>query len=166
VRFAVQIVWAVVLVLTAAAGLTPLTITLLLVYPLVDVVAALVDHRASRGTGPATLLVVNVVLSLLAAIGLGFAVASGIAAVMVVWGLWAITAGAVQLVVALRRRSLGGQWPMILSGGISVLAGIGFVASAMSSMSLAGLGGYAVLGGVFFLVSALRLGRTTTRATH
>ncbi|MFL0358959.1 hypothetical protein [Curtobacterium flaccumfaciens] len=159
VRFAFQLVWALVLILTASAGLSPLSVTLLLLYPLFDVGAALVDHRATRGTGSSSLLFVNMALSLLAAVGLGFAVASGVPAVMVVWGLWAITAGAVQLIVGILRRRLGGQWPMILSGGISVLAGAGFVVSASSSQSVTGVGGYAVLGAVFFLISAIRLQR-------
>lgn len=159
VRFAFQLVWAIVLILTASAGLGPLSATLLLLYPLFDVAAAVVDHRASRGTGSSPLLYVNMGLSLLAAIGLGFAVASGVPAVMIVWGLWAITAGAVQLVVAIRRRRLGGQWPMILSGGISVFAGAGFVLGAANSESVTGVGGYAILGAVFFLVSAIRLQR-------
>lgn len=159
VRFAFQLVWAIVLILTASAGLTPLSVTLLLLYPLFDVAAAIVDHRASRSTGPAPLLFVNMALSLLTAVGLAFAVASGVSAVMVVWGLWAITAGAVQLVVALLRRRLGGQWPMILSGGISVLAGTGFLVGAANATSVTGIGGYAVLGAVFFLLSAIRLQR-------
>lgn len=50
---------------------------------------------------------------------------------------------------------------MILSGGISVLAGAGFVAQAgHSATSVINLAGYAALGGVF-LASALRLGRAT-----
>lgn len=162
VRFAFQIVWAIVLIVSASAGLGPVSITLLLLYPLFDVAAAVIDHRASRGTGPSPLLFVNMGLSLLAAVGLAFAVASGVPAVMVVWGLWAITAGAVQLVVALLRRRLGGQWPMILSGGISVLAGAAFVLGAATADSVVNVGGYAVLGGVFFLVSAIRLRRGET----
>ena len=83
---------------------------------------------------------------------------------LLVWGLWAVTAGAVQLIVALTRRGLGGQWPMILSGGISVLAGLGFILqSGSSSASLVGLAGYATLGGIFFLVSAIRLGARMRR---
>lgn len=159
VRFAFQLVWAIVLILTASAGLGPVSIVLLLLYPLFDVAAAVIDHRASRATGPAPLLYVNMALSLLTAVGLGFAVASGVPAVMVVWGLWAITAGAVQLIVALLRRRLGGQWPMILSGGISVLAGASFVFGSSGATSVAGIGGYAILGAVFFLVSAIRLQR-------
>lgn len=73
--------------------------------------------------------------------------------------------GVVQLVVGLRRRGLGGQWPMILSGGISVLAGGSFILQATKDgASLTNLAGYATLGGIFFLVSALRLGRARRNA--
>lgn len=163
VRFGFAIVWAAVVALTAAT-LTPLTAVLLVIYPVFDVVAAVVDHRASRATRPASLLYVNMALSVLAAVGLAVAAPSGRGGVLLVWGLWAITAGAVQLAVAISRRSLGGQWPMILSGGISVLAGLGFaLQSGGPSASLVGVAGYATLGGVFFLVSALRLQRMVKR---
>jgi uncharacterized membrane protein HdeD (DUF308 family) len=168
VRFGFAIVWAVLVALTAAT-ITPLSATLLVIYPVFDVVAAVIDHRASRATRSSALLYANMALSLLAAIGLAVAAGSGRPAVLLVWGLWAITAGAVQLAVGIARRSLGGQWPMILSGGISVLAGLGFaLQSGGASASLVGVAGYATLGGVFFLISALRLHRalrSTLRST-
>jgi uncharacterized membrane protein HdeD (DUF308 family) len=103
---------------------------------------------------------VNIAISSLTAIGLVFAVLSGVPAVLQVWGVWAVVAGIVQLVVALSRRTLGGQWAMIASGGISVLAGTSFFLQAGSEgQTLSSVAGYAVLGGIFFLVSALRLGR-------
>lgn len=160
VRFGFAIVWAILIAVTATT-ITPVSATLLVLYPLFDVVAAVIDHRASRGTRSAGLLYVNMALSVLAAIGLAFAAGSGRSAVLLVWGLWAITAGVVQLIVGVSRRSLGGQWPMILSGGISVLAGSAFaLQSAGASASIVGLAGYATLGGIFFLVSAIRLSRT------
>ena len=159
-RSVFAVLWAVLLFLTAAT-LGPLSTALLLLYPVVDLAAAVVDHRASRATRPAPALFVNMALSLLAAIGLAVAVASGLSSVLVVWGAWAITAGIVQLVVAVSRRALGGQWPMILSGGISVLAGTAFIVQSGSpTASLTSLAGYATLGGLFFLLSALRLQRT------
>lgn len=162
VRFGFAIVWAIIVGLSAAS-ITPLSATLLVIYPVFDLVAAVVDHRASRATRPAGLLYVNMALSALAAVGLIVAVMSGRSAVLLVWGLWAVTAGVVQLIVGLSRRSLGGQWPMILSGGISVLAGVAFaVQSGSATASLVGLAGYATLGGIFFLVSAIRLNRTAT----
>jgi uncharacterized membrane protein HdeD (DUF308 family) len=126
-----------------------------------------VDRRTSGTAGPTALLVVNMALSLAAAIGLVFAVMAGTSSVLLVWGLWAITAGAVQLIVAIRRRALGGQLPMMLSGGISVLAGLGFTAQARGgAMSVTGIAGYATLGGIFFVISALRLQRATRPAAR
>lgn len=87
-----------------------------------------------------------------------FAATSGIPSVLRVWGAWAIVSGLVQLAVGVGRRELGGQWAMIASGAISALAGTSFVLqAARPDASLLNLAGYAVLGGVFFLVSAIRL---------
>ena len=168
-RFGFAMAWAVLLLVSSAAfdaatALGPLMSVLLVVYPLVDLALAVVDRRSSRPTAtPSGLLVVNMALSLLAAVGLLLSIRSGTSSVLIVWGLWAITAGAVQLVVGLRRRALGGQWAMIASGAISVLAGTGFVAQSGGSGSVAGLAGYAVLGGIFFLLSAVRLRRVAVR---
>jgi hypothetical protein len=53
---------------------------------------------------------------------------------------------------------------MMLSGGISVVAGTGFILMAGApSASLINVAGYAALGGVFFLVSALRLRRVAAQ---
>ncbi|GAB2756676.1 hypothetical protein [Streptomyces bullii] len=159
VRFAFAIVWAGVM-FTMASKLSPVAVVLLVLYPLFDVGAAVVDANASRSTRSPVLLYVNMAVSLVAAVSVGIAGASGIPAVLRVWGAWAIVAGLVQLIVAIPRRTMGGQWPMILSGGISVLAGGAFVASAgADEPTLAGAIGYAIPGAVFFLVSALRLGR-------
>jgi uncharacterized membrane protein HdeD (DUF308 family) len=161
VRFAFAIVWALVM-FTTPKHIGPLAATLLVVYPLFDAAAAFVDARASRATGSGSpaLLSANVAISVLAGAGLAFADASGIPAVLRVWGTWAIVAGLIQLIVGVRRRALGGQWPMIVSGGISVLAGGSFIATAATDHpALTSAIGYAVPGAIFFLVSAVRLGR-------
>ncbi|WP_326835113.1 hypothetical protein VSH64_09325 [Amycolatopsis rhabdoformis] len=160
VRFAFAIVWAILLFVTTKSGLPPVGIALVVLYPLFDVAAAVVDSRSSRATGSARGLYVNIVISLLATVGVAIGSASGVPAVLRVWGAWAIVAGLVQLIVAVVRRKMGGQWPMILSGGISVLAGANFIIGAGgANPSLSTVAGYAVLGGIFFLISALRLGR-------
>lgn len=162
-RFVFALVWAVLLFLTAS-NIGTLTAVLLVLYPAVDVGAAVVDARSARAGGSVPALAVNIAISALAAVGLAVALASGVPAVLRVWGVWAVVAGLVQLVVAVRRRRLGGQGAMILSGALSVLAGVAFVAMASGAgASLAGLAGYALLGGIFFLVAALRLGRTAGR---
>jgi hypothetical protein len=91
---------------TTAKHIGPLAATLLVVYPLFDAAAAVVDARASRATRPSVLLFVNIAISVLAAVALAFADASGIPAVLRVWGVWAIVAGLIQLGVAVARRSM------------------------------------------------------------
>ncbi|NUT51983.1 MAG: hypothetical protein HOV94_32520 [Saccharothrix sp.] len=163
-RFGFAAAWAALLFATKS-DLGPVSVPLLVLYPLFDVAAAVVDARSSRATGQARgLLAVNIAISLLAAVGVAVACAGGVPDVLRVWGAWAIASGLVQLVVGVGRRQVGGQWPMILSGGLSVLAGATFIASAAApNPSLASLAGYALVGGVFFLVSALRLGRATAQ---
>jgi uncharacterized membrane protein HdeD (DUF308 family) len=163
VRFAFAVVWAGLMVVTAST-LNPASAALLVLYPVFDVVAAVVDSRSAR-TKPTPGLYVNMVVSLLAAVGLAVALSSGVPGVLVVWGAWASLSGLVQLVVGLTRRKLGGQWPMILSGGLSTVVGVMFVLQAgQPNPGLSALAGYATLGGVFFLVSALRLGRAAKAA--
>jgi hypothetical protein len=161
VRFAFAITWALVM-FVIAKHLGPLVVTLLVLYPLFDVAAAVIDARTSWTNGSPAPLYVNVAVSLLAAVGLAFAGASGVPAVLRVWGAWAVVAGLVQLLVGVtRRRTMGGQWPMILSGGLSVLAGGSFIVAASANHPvLTNAIGYAIPGAVFFLISAIRLGRT------
>jgi uncharacterized membrane protein HdeD (DUF308 family) len=157
VRFGFALVWA-GLLFTTASKLGPISVTLLVLYPLFDVVAALIDVRSSQ---IALGLYVNIAISGLAAIGLAVAAASGIPAVLRVWGTWAVISGLTQLAVGISRRTLGGQWAMIISGAISTIAGTSFVLqAAQPNASLVNLAGYAALGGLFFLVSAVRLGRS------
>ncbi|WP_202867777.1 hypothetical protein [Kribbella pittospori] len=159
VRFGFALVWA-ILMMAVDTKINPGTVVLLLIYPLFDVAAAVIDFRSSGSTRPKAPLYLNMGLSLLTAVGLAVAAASGIPSVLRVWGVWAISAGIVQLIVAVLRYRLGGQWAMILSGGISVLAGGSFIVMAGGpNASLTTVAGYAILGGIFFLISAIRLHR-------
>ncbi|MFE8915352.1 DUF308 domain-containing protein [Streptomyces globisporus] len=157
-RFAFAALWA-ALLFTTADTLGPLSGTLLVLYPLFDAACAVADLRSTRAEGGAgTRLWVNITLSVLTGIALALALTSGIPAVLRVWGVWAVTAGITQLTVGVARRRMGGQWPMIASGAISTLAGASFFLQAgEEGATLTNLAGYAFLGGVFFLVSALRL---------
>lgn len=161
VRAAFAIAWAGAFAVSAST-LDALSVMLLVLYPAFDLAAAVVDHRSSPATRRRRPLLLNMALSLLATAGLAAAATSGAPTVLRVWGAWALTTGFVQLVVAVPRRRLGGQWPLIASGALSTLAGVGFVlAAAGTEPSLTGLAGYAALGGVFFLTSALRLHRSS-----
>lgn len=160
VRFTFAIAWAVALLASGTTSLDALTATLLVIYPLFDVAAAAYDLRFSGVERSRRALVVNMTVSLLAAVGLTVAAGGAVSDVLRVWGAWAVVAGIAQLVVGLKRYRLGGQRPMILSGAISVLAGAGFAAMASGhDPSLGGLAGYATLGGIFFGISAVSLSR-------
>lgn len=89
-----------------------------------------------------------------------------LSAALVVWGIWALVSGAVQLLTALLRRGLGGQVPLIVSGAISVFAGVAFATQGAQGAPISvGVGAYALLGGVFFLVAAIRLSALLRRAS-
>ncbi|GAB3603592.1 hypothetical protein GCM10027586_06710 [Kineococcus gypseus] len=135
---------------------------LLVTYPLIDVLALMLDRWDATGSARSRIAVrANVAISALAAVVLA-TVGSDTQHVLLVWGIWAIAAGAAQLLVALVRGRARGRWPMLLSGGLSVLAGAMFAVTATGSgdATLSVLAGYAVLGAVFFLTSALRLHRS------
>lgn len=157
-RAAFAVVWAVVLILAAPTP-GPLLTVLVVLYPLVDAGAVFLQIRAegqARGPRPAELI--NVVLSVLAAIALGWASAFSAGAVLAAWGVWAIVSGLTQLFAAILRRRSGGQVPLMISGAISVLAGAAFTLQGLQSgTSVAGIGGYAILGGIFFLIAGIRL---------
>ena len=160
-RFGFAIVWALLIGLLAPTSPALFTV-LLVLYPLVDAASVLVELRASGSTAksrPSELA--NIIVSVVAAIALGAVSFVSVAAVLVVWGLWASLAGAAQLITGISRRRLGGQWPLMFSGGLSVFVGFAFLAQGLQgATSATSIAGYAVLGGVLFLVSAIRLARS------
>ena len=158
IRFAFAVIWAGILLATSSmAG--PLLTVLLIVYPLFDAAAVFWQLRAESESQRSKLAEwINVAVSVLMAVVLGVASTVSIAAALTVWGVWAVGSGIPQLITALRNRGSGGQIPQMLSGGISVLAGGGFLTQGLQGAgNIAGVGGYATLGAVFFLISAIRL---------
>ncbi|WP_374454472.1 hypothetical protein [Nocardioides sp.] len=166
-RFAFVLVWAAAFA-ASASPLGAVGFALAVAYPLVDVVALLVDAREASATGrPTRVLHLNVAFSLAAAVALLAVGKDDVADILVVWGVWAIASGATQLAVGIARRAeLRGQGPMMASGAISVLAGASFAATAQDATSATGIAGYATLGGIFFLVAALRLGRRSAASVE
>ena len=128
---------------------------LLVLYPLIDVAASLIDVRSAHGSARQILLA-GAAASAVAAVALGVAATGTVADVLVVFGGWAAISGAAQLVVALRRRAqLGWQWPMLVAGGLSIVAGVVYiVASAGSDPELDPLVLYTASGGIYFVVQA------------
>ena len=103
--FAFALIWA-ALVAGTVSKLGPLSVTLLVLYPVFDVAAAVVDVRSAKNTKPFIGLYVNIAISLLAGVGLALAASSGIPGILRVWGIWASASGLIQLVVGLVRRTL------------------------------------------------------------
>ena len=162
-RGVIAIAWATVFA-AASDSLTVGAGVLLVLYPLIDVVASLIDARTQRGSARRVLLA-GAATSAVAAIALGIAATGSAANVFAVFGVWAGLSGAAQLVVGLRRRAqLGKQWPMLLAGGGSVIFGIAFlVASTMANPMLSMLAIYAATGGIDFLIEAGLLARRRRR---
>jgi uncharacterized membrane protein HdeD (DUF308 family) len=169
-RGLVAIAWAVVFAATAHSLTTAVSVgagILLVVYPLIDVVGSLVDARSQSGSAR-RLLLADAAVSFIAAIAFGIAAAGSIANVLAVFGVWAATSGAAQLVTALRRRAqLGNQWPMLLAGGFSIVAGIAYVIlSASNAPRLMPLVIYTLTGGIEFVIQAWLLARRQRRPAN
>jgi uncharacterized membrane protein HdeD (DUF308 family) len=170
IRAVAALLWAglLALALHSSGSLTPqesvpaLAIALLILYPLIDVTASLLDARAQqhRDPGNAAIQVGNAVIGTVAAAIIAVAASHGADAILRVFGTWALLTGLIQLTLAIirRGRATPGQWPMILSGVISSGAGLSFLKMATGrELKLTSLAGYAVLGAIFFLISAWRL---------
>lgn len=161
VRFAFAAVWVGIMFATAAKATepTPLLTVLLVIYPVFDAGAVLWQLRADPDKQRSKSVEwLNVIISIAIAIALGVTSSIAIPAALAVWGVWAIIVGVPQLIAAIRNRRNGGQVAQMLSGGISVFAGAGFLLQGLQgSTMISGAAGYASLGAIFFLVSAIRL---------
>jgi len=157
IRSAFAVIWAGLLFLTSTET-GPFLTVLLVIYPLFDAAAVSWQLRAAHEFPQSRLTEqINVGISVIVAIVLGLASGS-IAAVLGVWGAWAIGSGILQFITAIGKRHSGGQVSQMLSGGLSVIAGVAFVGQGVrDAEGLASVGGYATLGAVFFLISAIRL---------
>lgn len=164
IRAGFALLWAAALVIVVGDKVpttdsdVPAGIALLLAsYPLIDVIASLVGARFAE---PRTLRA-NAAISSLAAIALAVAAFGGDAgATLAAFGAWAAVSGLILLGIAIhRRRREGRQLPMIISGALSTLAGLSFIASSGNEKAhLAALGGYMAFGAVLYIASALRGG--------
>jgi hypothetical protein len=160
-RTVFQITWAAAILSTALTQPHVASI-LLIAYPLWDVACTLYDLMASRPSGSArTSQVINALLGIATALGIALTVYSNPAYSIAIFGAWALGAGLLQLIAGLiRRKQLGGQWAMILSGVQSTAAGIAFVLGGLSGKFHAkDIGGYAIFGAIYFLIGGILLSR-------
>jgi uncharacterized membrane protein HdeD (DUF308 family) len=166
IRGAIAIAWAAVFA-AVADSLTVGVGVLLVLYPVIDLIASLIDARTQHGSAR-QLLLANAAVSAVAAVALGVAATGTVSDVFAVFGIWAGLTGAAQLVVVLRRRAqLGNQWPLVLANGVSVIGGIAFISAAVAAddPKVRMLAIYAATGGIEFVVQAWLLARRRRVAT-
>jgi uncharacterized membrane protein HdeD (DUF308 family) len=172
VRALLALVWAAALVIAVGDDVpstssdVPIAAAALLAsYPAIDVVASI---AATLGTDASRrVLRINAAISALAVAAIGAtAFGADAGATLAAFGSWAAVSGAIQFGAAVRRRREGRQLPMIVSGGMSTIAGISFLAaSGMDDAHLATVGGYMALGALLYLLWAHR-SRTAPRAAY
>jgi len=158
-RFAVAALWAAA---AFAVGREPAAAAamLLIAYPAWDAFANYLDARRSGGLAANAMQATNAAISLATAAAVALALGQDMAAVLAVFGIWAIVAGLLQLGAAVRRwRRSGAQWVMVPSGAQSALAGGFFLARAYrdGASAVEMIAGYAAIGALYFLISALWL---------
>ena len=167
VRTVFQAVWAAG-VLTTAMKQPMLTAVLFLLYPLWDVACTVYDlNTFSKSGSSRASQIINAVLGVAAAVGIGLTVFHTPIYAVAIFGVWALGAGVLQLVVGLiRRKELGGgQWSMILSGAQSALAGVFFIVFGLQDKKHIGdVGGYAIFGAFYFLIGGILLSRRLSKS--
>jgi uncharacterized membrane protein HdeD (DUF308 family) len=173
VRAMLSLVWAAALVIAvgdqvpSTSSDVPIAAAALLAsYPAIDVVASIAGALGADAS--ARVLQVNAAISALAIVAIGItAFGADAGATLAAFGAWAAVSGAIQFAVAVHsRRTEGRQVPMIVSGGLSTIVGLGFIASSgMDDANLAGVGGYMAFGALLYLLFAYR-SRTVPRAAR
>ena len=166
IRATFSVAWVILIALFAKTSISIATV-LLIIYPAWDVVGTFLDIRANQNSTSKTPQYVNALISGLTTIAVGFALQKGVPEALIVFGIWAIGTGLIQLILGLKRRKfLGGQWPMIISGAQSVIGGSSFIILAHDpTKGITSLAGYAAFGAFYYLLAAFRLSKTINETT-
>ncbi|SCB38547.1 DUF308 domain-containing protein [Rhizobium multihospitium] len=142
---------------------------LLVIYPVWDALANLVDARVNGGLKVNPSQTLNVVVSIATALAVVVATYNSTYAVLAVFGAWAILSGLLQLYTGVRRwRTYGAQWVMILSGAQSALAGGFMLSRSLGTVAptILDIVPYAAFGAFYFLLSAIWLAVAAYRKAH
>lgn len=160
-RAGVSVAW--ILAAVSLGAVSPIAGAVLLVaYPAWDALANALDARSNGGFRANPPQTFNVAVSVAVALAVVFAFQADPRRVLTVFGVWAAFSGLLQLVAGVRRwRSVGGQWPMVLSGAQSVLAGGFMIAQSLHAgghaPAPAQIAPYAGFGAFYFLVAGIAL---------
>jgi uncharacterized membrane protein HdeD (DUF308 family) len=160
IRAAFSVSWVILVALFAKTSATA-GVLLLIIYPAWDVIGTFMDISANKGNSAPTPQYINAAVSAITTVAVGIAIQKGVPEALIVFGIWAIATGLIQMILGIRRRkSLGGQWPMIISGGQSILGGSSFIFLAHDpSKGITSLAGYAAFGAFYYLFAAFRLAK-------
>ncbi|MET0724366.1 MAG: DUF308 domain-containing protein [Tardiphaga sp.] len=164
-RAAVSIVW-VGAAFTIGQKVPAVGSALLLIYPAWDSVANIMDAQSNGGIRENPTQTLNAAVSGAATLAVAIALGIDMNVVLGAFGVWAALSGLFQLATGISRwKSNGAQWPMILSGAQSALAGAFFLkqASLPATPGIADVAPYAAFGAFYFLVSALWLSVSDAR---
>jgi hypothetical protein len=158
-RFAISTAW-VVLAFALGRTVPTLAAVMLVAYPAWDAVANYLDAGRSGGLVRNKSQMLNVIVSIVAAVAVASTLGRGIHDVLKVFGIWASLSGLFQLGTGVRRwKTYGAQWAMILSGAQSALAGLFMLkqAAGAEAVGIASIAPYAAFGAFYFLVSAVSM---------
>jgi uncharacterized membrane protein HdeD (DUF308 family) len=164
IRAAFSVAWVIVITLFAKTSIG-LASVLLIIYPAWDVVGTFLDIRANHNSPSKTPQYVNAAISSITTVAIAIALQKGIPETLMVFGAWAIGTGLIQFILGLRRRKfLGGQWPMIISGAQSVIGGTATIILAHDpTIGIPSLSTYVAFGAFYYLLAAYRLSKTVNR---
>lgn len=153
-----SVAWVAAAILFSAQ--TNLVVLLLVIYPAWDALANLVDARVNGGLKANPSQAFNVAVSAIMTIAVIITVSNSMFAVLAAFGVWAIFSGLLQLNTGIKRwRQYGAQWPMILSGAQSALAGVFMISRSVGTSipTILDIAPYAAFGAFYFLLAAIWL---------
>lgn len=149
------------LAVTVGSAQPQIGAVLLVAYPLWDCLANSVDAARNGGLRANPSQSLNAIVSALVTLAVLIAIDHDVHAAIGVIGIWAALSGLLQLTTGVRRwRSASAQWPQILSGAQSSLAGVHFIAKAITPLLAVGVADVApsaAFGAFYFAVSAAML---------
>jgi len=165
IRVAFSVSWVILVFLFAKKSAEIATI-LLIIYPAWDVFGTFMDIRANRNTASKLPQYINIAISAVTTIVIALALRDGVPMALIVFGGWAILTGLIQLTLGLRRKKImSGQWPMIISGGQSMIGGTFTIISAHSAdRGIPSLAAYVAFGAFYYLLAAYNLSKTINQS--
>jgi uncharacterized membrane protein HdeD (DUF308 family) len=163
-RAAFSVTWVILILLFAKTSIGFASI-LLIIYPAWDVVGTFLDIRANHNGRSKTPQYVNALISSVTTVAVAIALQKGVPEALIVFGAWAIGTGLIQLILGLRRKKfLEGQWPMIISGGQSIIGGTANIILAHdATRGIPSLSTYVAFGAFYYILAAFRLSKTINR---